>query len=193
MLSPNALRILDKLGVLKRAEPNGYKFEKLYFRSEDDQSVDELEFGSAAKYGYTALRVYRFELINALLEMVREIGVPVKYSEKLDKIVSEAEDGVTWLFADGSGGHATRLVGAGGIHSHVRSYIHPGLEPKFTNMLGVTAAIPTSQVEDDGTHPLPVTFMNQKHGAFVIALQFWDGAEVLIGKQYRFTGPESDR
>lgn len=193
MLSPNALRILDRLGVLKRMEPSCYKFESLYFRSEDDKVVDQFVFGSVEKWGYSGMRIYRFELIKVLLAMITEVEIPVEYSKKFDKIVKETENGVTWQFTDGTEASAPMLIGCDGIHSRVRTYLYPDLQPKFTNLVGVTAAVPTSQLKTDPSYKMPVTIMHSKHGAFVIAPQLADGSEVLIGKQYRFTGPEPDR
>ncbi|KAM5343956.1 hypothetical protein ACJ41O_012493 [Fusarium nematophilum] len=193
MLSPNALRILDRLDILKRLEPRSYKFEKLHFRSQDDQPVDEFEFGSVAKYGYSGFRVYRFELIKILLDLVQEAGIRIEYGKKFDRVSSETERGVTWSFTDGSHASASMLVGADGIHSRVRSYLHPDVQPKFTNMIGITAAVPTEQLQVDKDYPLPVTIMHPRHGAFVIAPQLQDGSEVLVGRQYRMTGPEPDR
>ncbi|KAJ4251036.1 hypothetical protein NW762_011686 [Fusarium torreyae] len=194
MLSPNALRVLDKLGVFERMEPRSYKFEESYFLSQDDKVVDVFEFGNASKYGYSGIRVYRFELIKILLDLVREAGVEVVYGKRFDQIVSETEESVTWRFADGSEETASLLVGADGIHSRVRSYLYPDLAPKFTNMIGVTAAVPTKQLKvENNEYQFPATFMHDKRGAFVIAPQLADGSEVLIGKQKVFVGEDPGR
>ncbi|UKZ96336.1 uncharacterized protein TrAFT101_011134 [Trichoderma asperellum] len=163
MLSPNALKILDALGVYKNISPLGHNFEKLYFHSDDDKPVDDFVFGSQEKHGYKALRIYRFELINVLVSMVREAGIPVEYQKKFDHIVSESSTSVTWAFADGSTASAKLLVGADGIHSRVRKHLYPDLTPKFTNMIGVTAAVPRAQLQADPNYPLPVTIMSPKH------------------------------
>ncbi|KAM0295920.1 hypothetical protein ACHAPM_010636 [Fusarium culmorum] len=194
MLSPNSLRALDKLGVFQRMLPQSYKFDELYFLSQDDKLVDIFEFGNEEKYGYTGIRVYRFELINILLDLVREAGIKVEYGRKFDQIVNETDESVTWRFTDGSEETADLLIGADGIHSRVRSYIYPDLTPKFTNMIGVTAAVPTSQLKlEEGGQKLPATFMHDKRGAFVIAPQLADGSEVLIGKQKVFVGEDPGR
>ncbi|TFB01477.1 FAD-dependent urate hydroxylase [Trichoderma ghanense] len=185
MLSPNALKILDFLGVYQHIAPLGFHFEKLYFRSHDDIPIDDFDFSSRDKHGYKALRIYRYQLINVLLSMVRNAGIPVHYNKKFSQVTSETPESVTWTFADGSSATASLLIGADGIHSRVRKHIYPDLTPKFTNMIGVTAAVPRAQLQAEPEYPLPVTIMSPKRGAFVIAPQRADGSEVLIGKQKR--------
>ncbi|KAH8170209.1 FAD binding domain-containing protein [Sarocladium implicatum] len=194
MLSPNALRILDQLGVYARLSPLAYRFDDLYFRTADDKILDTFPFGSEEKHGYEGMRIYRFELIKVLLQMLAEIGIIPQYGRKFVAVTEEDAEHVEWTFSDGSSGSASLLVGADGIHSRVRTYIDEKAVPTFTKMIGVTAAVPTSQLgltEGEG-YDLPVTIMNPTHGAFVIAPQRRDGSEVLIGKQRRFL-EEPDR
>uniref|UniRef100_A0A8H7MZE8 FAD-binding domain-containing protein n=1 Tax=Bionectria ochroleuca TaxID=29856 RepID=A0A8H7MZE8_BIOOC len=105
MLSPNALQILDKLGIYKRLEPRGYAFEKLYFQN-DNKLLDTFEFGSKEKYGYSGMRVYRYELIQIMLDMISEAGIKPHYGKKFARITKEDEDGVSWEFEDGTTGQA---------------------------------------------------------------------------------------
>ncbi|KAI6779413.1 uncharacterized protein J7T54_005227 [Emericellopsis cladophorae] len=186
MLSPNALRILERLGAYERLQPLGYDFDQLYFRTEDDQLLDTFEFGGKDKFGYRGMRVYRFELIKVLLAMLSEVDITPQYGKKFSHVVSEDEGSVTWAFDDGSSSSASLLVGADGIHSRVRSCMHPDASPIFTKMVGVTASIPTSQLGVDADYTLPVTIMNRKHGAFIAAPQRKDGSEMFIGKQCPF-------
>ncbi|QKX63743.1 uncharacterized protein TRUGW13939_10914 [Talaromyces rugulosus] len=186
MLSPNALKVLDALDIYARLRPLGFEFESLDFRQSDNTPVDTFEFGSFIKYGYKALRVYRYEIIDILHELVREKeGITIEYGKKFARVISE-ERGVTWEFSDGSEASASFLVGADGIHSQVRKHIYPDLEPRFTGAIGVTAAVPTAQLNLPTNYSTPVTIMNREHGAFVISQQLRDGSECLIGKQRRF-------
>ncbi|KAJ5668377.1 uncharacterized protein N7477_006947 [Penicillium maclennaniae] len=165
MLSPNALRILDAVDIYKSIKPLGFEFTSLHFYT--DQPLDSYEFGDHQKYGYDALRIYRYELIDALVSTVKEKQIPVEYGKKLVKVLSETETSVTWEFEDGTTSHAACLVGADGIHSRA------------------SAAVPTKQLVIPEPYDLPLTIMNPKHGAFVIAPQLIEGSEVLIGKQKR--------
>lgn len=188
MLSPNALKILDALGVYARVRGKGFNFETLEYRDvdKDPNSVKEVyEFGGEKRYGYKALRIYRHILIDELLAMLKEKGVALKYSMKFKRVVQETEDQVTWEWADGTRQSASLLVGADGIHSTVRKYLYPDLSPTFIGMAGITAAVPTAQLKLPEGYHIPVTFTTKKFGAFVIAPQDVDGSEVLIGKQKR--------
>jgi 2-polyprenyl-6-methoxyphenol hydroxylase-like FAD-dependent oxidoreductase len=188
----NALCILDRLGVYSRIQDKAFHFDLLCFRSPDDQPLDSYEFGSPAKYGYSGLRIYHSILIDELLALVQTHRIPIHYHKKFSRVVSESSAGVTWRFGDGTSQSASLLAGADGIHSRVRGYIHPDIQPVFTNAVGVTAAVPTSHLIIPPQYSLPVTIMNPTHGAFVIAPQQPDGSEVLIGKQKRAADLDRD-
>ncbi|KAH8645425.1 monooxygenase [Xylariales sp. PMI_506] len=186
MLSPNALRILDRLGAYERIRTMGYSFATLDYRNAVADVVTEVqEFGGHAKYGYDAMRIYRTELINAMLDLIQTAGVPIVYGRKYSKVVEETDEGVTWEFSDGTRESAQLLVGADGIHSSVRGYLYPELIPKFIGMAGITAAVPTAQLQAPEDLHLPLTYVLPGKGGFVIAPQQVDGSEVLIGKQRR--------
>jgi 2-polyprenyl-6-methoxyphenol hydroxylase-like FAD-dependent oxidoreductase len=184
MLSPNALKVLNALGVYERVRTKGYNFETVEYRHVSGKLMEVQEFGSEEKYGYNGLRIYRYVLIDELVAMLRERNIPIEFGKKFSKIVSETEEQVTWEFTDGEQCSASLLVGADGIHSTVRRYLYPDLTPKFTGMAGITAAVPTAQLKLPAGYHIPVTVMSEK-GAFVIAPQQADGSEVLIGKQLR--------
>ncbi|KAL2012229.1 hypothetical protein VTN00DRAFT_4947 [Thermoascus crustaceus] len=183
MLTPNALKVLDTLGVYNRVRPKGYECEFLYFRDDNDRPLDEFELGGQQKYGYKALRIHRHELITEMLSMIRERQIPIQYGKKFVKIASESDKEVVWESADGIKHRASFLVGADGIHSRVRQYLYPDLEPRFTHIVAITAELPTRQLKVPNNYPLPATIMNRRHGAFLISPQLADGSEVLIVRQ----------
>ena len=190
MLSPNAFRILDNLGVYKRICSKGFNFETVEFKDYGGKTTDAYHFGSEKLYGYKALRIYRQVLIDELLLMLKESGIPIEYEKKFSDIVSEAPDQVSFSFTDGTETSASILIGADGIHSRVRQYIYPTLKATFSGFLAVTTAIPASETRLPENYHLPATIMAEP-GAFVMAPQDVDGSELLIGTQRPY--PEHDR
>ncbi|KAG9957920.1 salicylate hydroxylase, partial [Aureobasidium melanogenum] len=186
MLSPNSLKLFDNLGIYEDLRRLGYSFDTLYFRDLAGSLKETYPFGSVEKYGYSGLRVYRFELIDLLLEKVNTSNIPIHFNHKFSHVVSETEDTVAWQLIDGTTKTSSLLVGADGIHSRVRKYMYPDLSPKFTGIAGITAAVPTANLKlPTPDYKMPVTIVSPSHGAFVIAPQKADGSEVLIGKQKR--------
>lgn len=187
MLSPNALRILEFLGVYQRIQDKGYNFESLAFKNAKEETIDTYLMGSKERYDYKALRIYREVLLNELRAMVKERGIPIEYQKKFSHVISEDDRGVTFAFVDKSTKTSALLVGADGIHSTVRKYITPVI-PRYAGFLAVTCAIPISKLNID--YPLPVAIY-AKPGVFILAPQDVDGREVLAGTQFPY--PEQDR
>jgi 2-polyprenyl-6-methoxyphenol hydroxylase-like FAD-dependent oxidoreductase len=189
MLSPNALGVLDSLGVYERIRSKGYHFENIAFKNEREETTDHYPLGNEKLYGYKALRVYRQILLTELRAMVQELAIPLVYGKKFSHVLLESPDeGVTFQFEDGSTAQAALLVGADGIHSTVRKHVSPSTTPLYLGMLAITCAIPTSKLRfpaDKDYSTLPVG-IHGKHGIFVLAPQDVDGSEVLAGTQKRY-------
>jgi len=195
MLSPNALSILDKLGLYERLRSQGYSFEQLDFKNRDGLTIDRYYLGEEKLYGYKALRIYRQVLLSQLRSEVERLDIPITYGVKFSHIVSEDDNGVSFAFADGTKAGGDVLIGADGIHSTVRKYIAPGVVPAYSGMVAITCAVQRSKLEfptdiKPNDYPMPVA-IHGKNGAFVMAPQNIDGSEILAGTQRAW--PEQDR
>ncbi|KAH0286180.1 FAD/NAD(P)-binding domain-containing protein, partial [Aureobasidium sp. EXF-3399] len=154
MLSPNSLKLFDDMSIYNDLKQLGYSFDTLYFRDVAGSPKETYPFGSVEKYGYSGLRVYRYQLIDLLLQKLTTTNIPIYYNHKFSHVISSL------------------LIDADGIHSRVRKYTYPELSPKFTGMVGITAAVPTANLRlPTRDYKMPVTIMSSSHGAFVIAPQ----------------------
>jgi 2-polyprenyl-6-methoxyphenol hydroxylase-like FAD-dependent oxidoreductase len=195
MLSPNALRILDALGLYNRLRTQGYNFETVTYKNHEQITTDIYYLGQEKLYGYKALRIYRQTLLTELRAEVKNLQIPITYGVKFSHVVSEDEGGVFFAFTNGTTASADVLVGADGIHSTVRKYIDPEVVPKYSGMVAITCALQQSKLEYPSNicgkdYPMPVTILS-KNGAFVMAPQDVEGSELLAGTQRAW--PEQDR
>jgi 2-polyprenyl-6-methoxyphenol hydroxylase-like FAD-dependent oxidoreductase len=192
MLSPNALRVLDNLDAYNRLQTLGYNFDTLTFVGDADYAKQgEYYFGHKERYGYQALRIHRSVLIKELREMVAEQGIMIQYGRKYSHIACEDDEGVRFVFSDGTEERAEFLIGADGIHSRVRTHIVPDIKPAYSGNLGVTYAFPRSKLRMPSVDvPLPASLHGFK-GAFIMAPQNADGSEIFAGRQYKY--PMQDR
>jgi 2-polyprenyl-6-methoxyphenol hydroxylase-like FAD-dependent oxidoreductase len=195
MLSPNALRILDTLGLYERLYKKGYNFETIDFKNHDQITTDYYYLGNEKLYGYKALRIYRQVLLTELRAEVKNLEIPVTYGVKFSHVIFEDDKGVDFAFTDGTHATADILVGADGIHSTVRKYVAPDVVPKYSGSVAITCALPRKVLEYPANtsaqnYPMPVA-IHGKNGAFVMAPQNVDGSEVLAGTQRVW--PEQNR
>jgi 2-polyprenyl-6-methoxyphenol hydroxylase-like FAD-dependent oxidoreductase len=195
MLSPNALRILDTLGLYDRLKMQGFNFETVEYRNHDQVTTDVYYLGQQKLYGYKALRIYRQILLTELRAEVKKLGIPVTYGVKFSHIVSENNCGISFALTNGTTLSADILIGADGIHSTVRNYIAPNITPKYSGSVAITCALDRSKLElpantSSDEYPMPVAIYD-KPGAFVMAPQNVAGSEILAGTQRAW--PEQDR
>ncbi|KAI1660480.1 kynurenine 3-monooxygenase [Daldinia decipiens] len=187
MLSPNALRVLDSVGVYKRIRDNSLQFDILTFKDVQDKTTDVYYFGSEELYGYHAIRIMRKQLLDELKAMVRERNIPIHFDSKLTAITSDGPDKVEFTFADGRVASAPLVIGADGIHSTVRGTFLPQVKPMYAGFMGINSVVQRSQLRIPEGYSLPATVM-AKPGAFLLVPQKPDGSELFIGSQRRFPG-----
>lgn len=191
MLSPNALRVLDDLGVYSRIRTKGFNFETVTSMTDDHVPIGTYCFGSEAMYQYKAIRVYRQDILDELTGMVLARGIQIQYGKKFQHIISEDKDGVNAQFADGTSIRTPMLVGTDGIHSRVRQYIAPGSTPQYLGQLAICGAVPRPALRlPTPAYPLPASIFG-KPGVFILAPQGSDGTSLLAGTQYAH--PEMSR
>lgn len=193
MLSPNALRVLDSLGVYQRISGKGYNFTNLAFKNGNEETTDLYPLGDKQKYGYNALRIYRQILLDELRATVHARNIPIVYQKKFSHVLTESQDQVSFQFTDGTSASANLHIGTDGIHSTVRKYLTPSTTPGYSGFLAITCAIPHSALQfpaDKDYSVLPVG-IHGSMGTFVLAPQDVDGREVLAGTQNRY--PEQTR
>ncbi|QKW24411.1 FAD-dependent monooxygenase [Kitasatospora sp. NA04385] len=165
-LTPNVMRVLDRVGVADALVGAGYLPESFTSRDLASNSVRcalPLGAGVRARYGAPYLTVGRGVLHRELLGALRP-GT-VRYGKRL---VSFDDRGarVRLDFADGSTAEADCVIGADGLGSRVREGMHGAERPGFSGQIAYRATVPA------GT-PVPVDRR--------CITKWWAGESFVIG------------
>ena len=145
-VSPNATRILHRLGLAQALESTAVKTLAWYDRRWDDGRTllrSPLAGAMESAFGFPLYHMHRADLINALFralppERVHTGHALKTYVERGDQVEAEFEDGAHI--------RADALVGADGIHSTVRQMLFGPEQPRFTGCVAYRGLVPAERV-----------------------------------------------
>jgi salicylate hydroxylase len=150
-LGPNALRLMDELGLLPELRSVAVRPDSVDFLRWDDGSLllhTELGESAEAYFGAPQLDFFRPDLhrvlVDALPAGVLRLGRPI---ERVD----QDEHGVTLVSADGEQFRADVAVAADGIRSPIRQQLVGADEPLFSGTVVYRGVVPHESATD--LHP----------------------------------------
>lgn len=145
VLSPNGLRVMIHLGLYDRVKDKCYLSRYRCFKNDKDETISKVPSANEDLHGFCNHRLWRSIVLGEMKAMLAEQGVLVQYESRFEGIDSENETGVTFTI-NGSRQHASCLIASDGIHSTVRKYVAPGIEPYYTGVTAVIAHVPRTTV-----------------------------------------------
>lgn len=147
-LTPNAVRVLDGLGIGQHLRAASSIPEFRVSRTWDTGAETlRLEMGQLAlrKYGSPQLMVHRADLLQALEAALPEGSVHL--ASKLTSIDQDA-NGVTVRLENGTQRRFDAVIAADGIHSTVRQLLFEAPELTYTGMVAYRDIFPTDQLSN---------------------------------------------
>jgi 2-polyprenyl-6-methoxyphenol hydroxylase-like FAD-dependent oxidoreductase len=189
-LAPNALRVLNSIGIYEQIRSQGYNYEDFEFLSSRNLAVlGRVQNGSLQNYGFQALRVSRHQVRQTLLSRLLRQGIEIRYDSKCIKISEDDQavqneaggrGGVTVEFANGQIEKGDFVIGADGIHSSVRKYIDPAgeSEPQFTRLMGVGGTIHRSRLSALSTNMYLPCLILGRNNSFALMPASYDGNDI---------------
>jgi salicylate hydroxylase len=150
-IAPNALRLLQRLGVGEALMEVAVPFEVAweFRRWEDGRVLFSQTFGAQgeARFGAPYIAVHRAHLLSVLAAAVPAGAV------RLGNRVA-AVDGSAVVLEDGSTESFDVLIGADGIHSVVREAIVGPGSPQFTGLAAYRALVPAEEAPEFARRPV---------------------------------------
>jgi 2-polyprenyl-6-methoxyphenol hydroxylase-like FAD-dependent oxidoreductase len=133
-LQGNALKALRSVGVLERVLARAVPFDIMRLRRADGELIVQLDTPHTGGPDLPSTAgALRADLQGALCDAVFAHGVTVRLGLSVDRL-DETSDQVDVTFTDGSTGRYDLVVGADGIHSHLRGLIGIDTKPRPVGM-----------------------------------------------------------
>ncbi|WP_226641376.1 FAD-dependent monooxygenase [Mesobacillus subterraneus] len=144
VLSANAIKALEKLGVADQVREGGSPVKKAEIRTPDGQLLVNMPvLKQAERYGTYSYLIYRPDLQRILYEKLAPDTVIL--GKKFSRLEQHQEN-ITSMFDDGEIVYSKFLIGADGVHSRVRRNILGDSPLRYS---GFTAFRGISRFEDD--------------------------------------------
>ncbi|KAF2769144.1 FAD/NAD(P)-binding domain-containing protein [Teratosphaeria nubilosa] len=190
ILTPNGLRVLDQLGVFSRVKDQCYVSTYRCFKNDKDETTKMTPTASLETFGFNNHRLWRSVLLDEMKEMLAERKVKINYSSKFIGVVSEDSKSVT--FRINSKTHsASLLIGSDGIHSTLRKYVAPDVEPEYTSIVGILAHIKRAAVARPYEDYERNATIQGKPGALFFLPEDPEGIDIMVGMQVQY--PQQSR
>ncbi|MFT6715648.1 MAG: 2-polyprenyl-6-methoxyphenol hydroxylase-like FAD-dependent oxidoreductase [Saprospiraceae bacterium] len=130
-LAPNALQVLEYLGVLDDIKEKGNTIDRITLGKANLSPIsDNSQEKVTEEFGFSTIAIHRADLQNILLKRIPDNKISLgKGFQSFEKIENE---NVKLKFDDGSEFISEFLIGADGINSRVRKQLFPESETRFS-------------------------------------------------------------
>ena len=173
-VAPNALRVLDALGVGDAAKRQALLIERmLMMDAVTGEPVVDIPCGEAfvRRFGQPYAVAHRADVHGALLEGCRASGlVELRTSSR---VAGFSVQGDVAVHLDGEEIHAAALVGADGVHSVVRKQVLADGDPQPAGAMIYRAVIPAADMPRDLQHPWPTLWAGPGTHIIYYPLRDW--------------------
>ncbi len=129
-LSFNALQVFQKLGILDQIISHGHPLESFTLRTKQGKALANSHFDKvdAGDIGIKTLTIHRGDLQKCLLQ---NLDTDIIQNNKKGVAFREMDNHILLEFKDGTSTQTDFLVGADGIHSHIRRQLFPTIEKRY--------------------------------------------------------------
>ena len=150
-LAPNALRCLDRLGMLDAVGLDAvFPRQLLMMDAPSGERVTAVALGDAfrSRYGYGYAVMHRSDLHAHLLRACQDDPLVTLETSRTVRNIKERGDAVLVHCADGSAYEASLLIGADGLHSYVRQAVGDASPPVCQEYVAFRGTVPIERITE---------------------------------------------
>ena len=188
-VAPNALHVLDALGVGERAKKDAFLIERMVMMDGvSGEEVVNIPCGEAirARFGNPYAVAHRADIHGALLEGCRSSrSIELRTSSRVTGF-DIGDRGVSVALKAGARIDAAALIGADGVHSCIRRLIVDDGEPLASGAVIYRTVIPAAEMPEDQQKPYPTLWAGPGTHIIYYPVRDWTvfnfGATVVTGQ-----------
>jgi 2-polyprenyl-6-methoxyphenol hydroxylase-like FAD-dependent oxidoreductase len=188
-VAPNALSVLDALGVGGRVKKDAFLIERMLMKDgvSGETIVDiPCDTRFIERFGNPYAVAHRADIHGALLEACRaHERVELRNNARVSAYDIE-DPGVSVTLESGERMRAAALVGADGVYSRVRKQMLDDGDPFASGFIIYRAVIPAAEMPRDAQHPYPTMWAGPNTHLIYYPVRDWKmfnfGATVLTGQ-----------
>ncbi|HEX2190869.1 MAG TPA: FAD-dependent monooxygenase [Longimicrobiaceae bacterium] len=137
---PNAMQVLDRLGMAGAVLDRGERLERAEIRDCRGGVLQAADVGAAARrFGFPTVAIHRGRLQRVLLD---HLPADLVHVGRECTGIESAGGPASACFADGSVQEGAVVVGADGAHSRVREALFPGTALRYSGQSSYRAVVP---------------------------------------------------
>jgi len=123
-LAPNALQVLDSLGLLEEVQSKGNSIDRITLAKADLSPLSDMDqSGVKERFGFSTIAIHRAKLQRLLFDNVPKERISLGYGFKTLEVLPSGN--IKIEFANSDTVVTDYLIGADGINSKVRTHIKP--------------------------------------------------------------------
>jgi salicylate hydroxylase len=156
-ISPNGMKVLERLGVSARVGLDAFRPRAQELRlGRSGRRIFEVPLRTEAisRWGADYLHIHRADLLAALSDAVRELSPGSLRTGHQATGYTQDDEGVHLTLASGARLSGDLLIGADGIHSVIRTQMLGPQKPRFTGHVAWRTVVPVARL---GDYPPPET------------------------------------
>ena len=173
-LSPNAMRVMDKIGLTERLKQGGFTPEGIELRmGRSGRTLFHAPLGETAQrlWGAPYLHIHRADLIDALTQALRRKALDALRLGTTVREYGQSTDKARVILDDGAYVEGDVIICADGLNSALAAQMNGTSAPRYTGHMAWRAVIDTQRLGASTPRPVASAWMGSRRHAVTYLLR----------------------